>query len=105
MLQWLRRILRNWLLEDGDKSQRKNPSPTLDYWTKGAGDVLGRSRFHATAVTGLRLHGTDGDGQERLLGESEACDAKHFWLLWKHLSGDPKLTWADGTPYDPTDTP
>jgi len=104
MLNWLKRTLRNWLLEEEDKSPQ-NPSPTLDCWTKGTDGTLVRSRFHATGVMGLRLHGTDGDGHERLLSEAEVCDAQHFWKLWRHLSGDPKLTWADGTPYDPTNSP
>ncbi len=60
-------------------------------------------RVFARSVIGMRLScfvANRGGGGEQLISDSQACDKKQFWALWKALGG--QAMWEDGTVFEPT---
>ena len=91
MLGWLKKLLRNWLLEP------EPPKPYLEclVLVKGTRQIV---QFHVTSAHGVRLVGqplgTDAQGV-RLIGEEDAVSRERFWALWETLNTR-KLQWEDG---------
>lgn len=90
MLKWLKRVIRNWLLEE-NKSISKQIKIYIDTRM-----VL----VTAVAVCGMRLKCVGPDGMEQLIDSNKAVYPEHFWNLWKDMS-DMKLKWPDGTDFEP----
>ena len=90
MLKWLKKKVRNWLLED---------DVPISFQIEILRD--GRiERVTAMKSVGLHLICQSKEGFELMIKETDTMNTKHFCKLWKHLSnGD--LTWKDGTPYIP----
>lgn len=90
MLNWLKKKLKNWLLEDD--------VPSLQIEILRDGNI---ERVTATKSIGLYLMCQSKEGFELIIKESDAMNVSHFQKLWKCLSND-ILVWEDGTPYDST---
>lgn len=90
MLKWLKKKLRNWLLEDDGPV-----STQIEILSNGIIE-----RVTATRAAGLYLNCCRQDGSELMVDVNTARDASHFRKLWIQLSGN-KMVWEDGTPYGP----
>ena len=97
MLAWLKRKLRNWLLEDDELNFNLDCIISYERKPKSITYLISRS-------SGLRLYGVPINQPEisgsRLIDEREACNKKQFWKLWKHFSSD-NVCWEDGKPFEP----
>ncbi len=77
MLKWLKKKLRNWLLEEDSLSLELEASIGMDNnFEKGT----------AVKVAGPFVHCLFKDGSEHLVGESHARDKEHFQKVWRYLS-------------------
>ena len=88
----IKRILREWLLED---QEEKEPSKYLDCLlpTK-TGRVL--TKYVIVGSMGIRLQGIPLEGQGvRLIGKEDTLDKEQFEKLLKLYQGDAVLTWED----------
>ncbi len=86
MFDWLKKRLRNWLLDDNKTSL------LLDCVIKANG-TFQPITFQIVGVRGLCLLGEFGDGV-RLIKVDEAQDTRHFWRLWNTFHGG-ELTWEE----------
>jgi hypothetical protein len=92
MLEWLRNILRRWLLGEPEKSSkwlecvvvRKGISEKKDYYIVGSagmnliGKPLGEEGEHQTLIRHL-----------------EAVDGNKFWELWREYNSDVSFEWEE----------
>ena len=90
MLKWLKIKLRNWLLEEDT-----SVSLYIDILVKGKIE-----KVQAIKSVGLHIMCQGKDGSQKMIVELDAINPSHFRKLMKHFSND-KLTWEDGTPYNP----
>ena len=89
MLNWFKKKLRDWILEDNEP-----PSRELEVYVKGHIE-----KVTAIQQIGLYLRCVCRDGAECLINSEKSRDTKVFNKLWKHMGGK-KMTWEDGTPYE-----
>lgn len=91
MLNWLRRVLRRWLLEQPE------PEPYLEchLTVRGRWQTV---RYTVLGAVGARLLVIPQDGSygARTVGVDDAVDRRVFWKLWKHHSRGVRLQWDDG---------
>lgn len=57
----------------------------------------------AVSIAGTMLLCKRRDGEQVCVTAQRAVDETRYWSVWKRLGGK-KLTWSDGTPYDPQAT-
>jgi len=100
MIQFLKRLFR-WLVTPPKEDP---PSSLLDVVIMVDGHVE-HVQLHVTGVVGVSLCGRliGPVSGTRIVGEASAVDKRHFWALWKHLSGGMEFVWEDGTPFDPSE--
>lgn len=90
MLKWLKRVLRNWLLDE---------DTSVVFQALVDGDI---KAVTATDVVGFRIMcnvPTPSGKQILLIGRNEACDKRQFDRIWKQFGGG-DLIWEDGSPFD-----
>lgn len=90
MLKWLKKKLRNWILEDDSP-----PSLQLEVMKNGRVE-----KAQAAEVIGLCLSCVYRDGAQGLVKESDALNPSHFRKIFKYMSKGRILVWEDGTPYE-----
>ena len=96
MLAWFKTKLRNWLLEDNVLIF------DLDCIVSDKGNQK-LVTYHIIGSRSMRLLGVPRSQPEsgnRLIGEGQAKDKRHFWKLWKYFSED-DVCWDDGEPFRP----
>ncbi len=89
MLKWLKKRLRDWILEDDSP-----PSLQLEVMQDGRIE-----RGLVTQAMGLHLMCQFKNGSQKLIKESEALNTSHFRKIWKHMS-KVILTWEDGDQFE-----
>lgn len=89
MLKWLKKKLKDWILEDDSP-----PSLQLEVMQNGR-----LERGMVTQAIGLHLMCQFKNGSQRLIKESDALNTSHFRKIWKYKS-EVTLTWEDGTPFE-----
>jgi len=95
MFKWLKKKLRDWLIEP----EEKKDDPFLDCILQIDGKAI-RWTLHITSSAGLCLVGNPVGKESLILVTSrQAIDSDKFWRLWKNLSGNPKIEWEE-TPHD-----
>lgn len=93
MLNWLRNLLRKWLLEE----RQEEPSKILEVIFDGE-----IKKAFVCGCIGMRLHCSipyKGGSISYLVSENQAVDQEHFKRLWESFQ-DPKmkLIWEGDSP-------
>jgi len=99
IFKWLRKKLREWLLDDNAKKADRR----LSCMIRERGTTVATT-YLVTGVCGLHLVGTRlGVPGEvaHLISAGQAIDPDQFRRLWKELSDGVTITWEDGDPASP----
>lgn len=93
MLKWLKKKIRDWLLEDTPKKKQRNNM--LDCMIDGE-----KVTYRIIGTCGAYLQGESSLGW-RMIGIGVACDQDHYQQLWDDFHKDSVFKWVD----EPSDKP
>ena len=96
MLNWMRKILKEWLADD------KALNFEMDCYVS-ENNKLERKTYYIIGAKSVYLEGIPFGQQDmrRLIRIEEVKDKKQFTDLWMYFCKDKQITWEDGTPYVP----
>jgi hypothetical protein len=95
MLNWLKNILRKWMLSD-------QVSNKLDCIITGPNFTAKRITCIVTGSVGMSLIGMPDGGTNRIvIQEYQAVDKDQFWALWRRYNRGKKWRWESGKKFEP----